>query len=368
MLTITASPQAPPEREFCPAGPLFKGVIEMIRAGVIGATGYTGYETIRLLHRHPEVEIAFVTARSDAGKRVSDLYPTPISLTFQRLEEVELSSVDVLFLALPHAAAAEVAVQALEAGTKVIDLSADFRLKDAATYAAWYHHEHPAPHLLPEAVYGLTEWAREAVRGSRLVANPGCYPTSILLGTAPLLQARLLDGVTVIADSKSGVSGAGRSAKVGSLFAEVSDNLKPYNVGHRHRHVVEIEEQMGVLASEGSGPRGLVFSPHLLPVTRGILSTIYVPMPEAWDAAQLRALYADSYADEPFVWLLPQGDTATLAHTVNTNRCAISLHPVPERGQLIIVSTIDNLVKGAAGQAVQNMNVMFGLEETLGLE
>lgn len=340
----------------------------MIRAGVIGASGYTGYETIRLLHRHPQVEIAFITARTDAGKRVSDLYPSPFAYTFQRVEEVDLASVDVLFLALPHAAAAEMAVQGLNAGAKVIDLSADFRLKDATTYEAWYSHTHPAPHLLREAVYGLTEWAREMVRTSRLVANPGCYPTSILLATAPLLQAGLLDGATVIADSKSGVSGAGRAAKVGSLFAEVSDNFKPYSIGHSHRHAVEIEQEMDALAQAGRAPRGLVFSPHLLPVTRGILSTIYVPMPDGWDAAQLRALYADTYAGEPFVWLLPQGETASLAHTVNSNRCAISLHPVPERGHLIIVSTIDNLIKGAAGQAVQNMNVMFGLDETLGLE
>ncbi len=338
----------------------------MIRAGVIGATGYTGFETIRLLDRHPEVEIAFATARSDAGKRLGALYPTPISLTLQRLDEVELGSVDVVFLALPHVAAAEVAVQALEAGTRVIDLSADFRLNDAEVYAQWYGHAHPAADLLGEAVYGLTEWARDSLPGARLVANPGCYPTSILLATAPLLQAGLLEGATVIADSKSGVSGAGRAAKVGSLFAEVSDNLKPYGIGHSHRHAVEIEQEMATLASN-SGPRGLVFSPHLLPVTRGILSTIYLPLPEGWSAVQLRSLFAERYTDEPFVWLLPEGETATLAHTVHSNRCALSLHPVPERGHLIVVSTIDNLIKGAAGQAVQNMNVMFGIDETLGL-
>ncbi|MDQ4075843.1 MAG: N-acetyl-gamma-glutamyl-phosphate reductase [Chloroflexota bacterium] len=337
----------------------------MIRAGVVGATGYTGFETIQILDRHPEVELTFATARSDAGKRLSELYPTPIELTLQPVEAVDLASVDVLFLALPHVAAADVAVQALEAGTRVIDLSADFRLRDAAVYEQWYAHRHPAPHLLSDAVYGLTEWARGPLRGAHLVANPGCYPTSILLATAPLLQAGLLEGVVIIADSKSGVSGAGRSPKVGSLFAEVSENLKPYNIGHGHRHVVEIEQEMIALAVEKT-PRGIVFSPHLLPVKRGILSTIYLPMPQGWSAAQLRALFVECYADEPFVWLLPDGTTATLAHTVHTNRCAISLHPVPEREQLILVSTIDNLVKGAAGQAVQNMNVMFGLEETAG--
>ncbi len=338
----------------------------MIRIGLVGATGYTGYETIQLLERHPQVELAFATARSDAGKRLGDLFPTPINLTLRHLDEVDLGSVEVVFLALPHVAAAEVAGRVLQAGARVIDLSADFRLKEAATYTAWYAHDHPTPHLLPEAVYGLTEWARQPLQGARLVANPGCYPTSILLATAPLLQAGLLADATVIADAKSGVSGAGRAAKVGSLFAEVSDNLKPYNIGHSHRHVAEIEQEMATLGG-AHAPRGLVFSPHLLPVTRGILSTLYLPLPDGWSAAQIHALYAECYANEPFIWLLPLGESATLAHSVHTNRCTLSLHPVPERGQLIVVSTIDNLIKGAAGQAVQNMNVMLGLEETTGL-
>lgn len=340
----------------------------MIRAGVVGATGYTGFETIRWLSRHPEVELAFATARSDAGKPLAALYPTSLDLVLRRLDEVALRAVDVLFLALPHAAAAEVAVQALEAnpGLRIVDLSADFRLRDADEYERWYRHEHPAADLLGEAVYGLTEWARDRVRAARIVANPGCYPTSILLALAPLLREGLLEGATVIADSKSGTSGAGRAAKVTSLFAEVNENLAPYSIGHSHRHVAEIEQEMARLGG-GQPPRGLVFSPHLLPVTRGILSTIYLPMPSGWSAAQLRALYEERYAGEPFVWLLPPGVHATLAHTTHTNRCALSLHPVPERDRLILVSTIDNLVKGAAGQAVQNMNVMFGLEETLGL-
>jgi N-acetyl-gamma-glutamyl-phosphate reductase len=338
----------------------------MIRAGVVGGSGYTGLELIKVLNRHPEVELAFATSRSEAGRRVSEVFPVPVSLKFRPLEEVDLSALDVLFLALPHAAAARVAVQALEAGIRVVDLSADFRLKDAGTYAAWYNHTHPAPQFLDEAVYGLTEWARESLGGTRLVANPGCYPTSILLALAPLLKEGLLDGVAVIADSKSGVSGAGRQAKVGSLFAEVADNLKPYSIGFSHRHAAEIEQELASLA-RGAGPAGLIFSPHLLPVTRGILSTIYVPMPAGWNASQLRALYSENYADEPFIWLLPEGESATLAHTVNSNRCALSLHAVPEREHLILVSTIDNLLKGAAGQAVQNMNVMFGIEETAGL-
>jgi len=339
----------------------------MITAGIIGATGYAGFETIKILDQHPEVEISFVTGRKDAGKKVSQLYPTKVDLTYQHVEEVDLSRVDVLFLALPHAAAAEMAVKALKAGTRVVDLSADFRLKDVDTYETWYKHTHPARHLLSEAVYGLTEWSRDKVSESRLVACPGCYPTSILLPTGPLLQEGLLEGVTVIADSKSGASGAGRKARIGSLYAEVNENFKPYSIGHSHRHAVEIEQEMSSMSANGKAPRGLIFSPHLLPVNRGILSTIYLPLQEGWNEEKLHDLFNDYYANEPFIWMLPAGQMATLAHSVNTNRCAISLHPVPELDQLIIVSTIDNLVKGAAGQAVQNMNVMFNIEETLGL-
>lgn len=339
----------------------------MIKAGIIGATGYTGFETIQLLERHPSVEIAFITARRDAGKQVSDLYPTPLDLTYQLVDEVDLGSVDVVFLALPHAASAEMGIKALAAGTRVVDLSADFRLKDVETYETWYNHTHPAPNLLSEAVYGLTEWARDDLRDARLVATPGCYPTSVLLALAPLLKVGLLEGATVIADSKSGISGAGRKAKIGSLYTEVSENFKPYAIGYSHRHAVEIEQEMGTLSSAGKAPRGIVFTPHLLPVKRGILSTIYAPLPSGWSGTQLHALFNETYAAEPFIWLLPLGQTASLSHSVHTNRCTISLHAVPEREQLIIVSTIDNLIKGAAGQGVQNMNVMFGLQETLGL-
>jgi N-acetyl-gamma-glutamyl-phosphate reductase len=338
----------------------------MVRVGVLGATGYTGYETIKLLARHPEMELAFATARSDAGKRLSQLYATPLDITLKHVDEVELGSADLLFLCLPHGAAQAYAAAGLAAGCRVVDLSADFRLRDAARFQQWYKDEHKHPELLAEAVYGLTEWRREEIRRARLVANPGCYPTSILLALAPLLRAGLVSQATpIIADSKSGVSGAGRSAKVGSLFAEVSENFKPYNIGHSHRHVAEIEQELGWL-SQGSVNR-VLFSPHLLPVIRGILSTIYLPLPAGWSASQLHGLYSEAYADQPFVWLLPPGETASLAHVTHTNRCALSLHPVPELQQLIIVSTIDNLIKGASGQAIQNANVMFGLAETMGL-
>ncbi|MDQ7030098.1 MAG: N-acetyl-gamma-glutamyl-phosphate reductase [Ardenticatenia bacterium] len=338
----------------------------LIRAGVVGATGYTGFELVRLLWSHPHVELVFAVSRNEAGKSLADLYATPLHVPLAAIDEADVSAVDVLFLCVPHGAAQDWAVQGLEASTVVIDLSADHRLRDPAAYRHWYGHDHQAPSLLDEAVYGLTEWAREALPAARLIANPGCYPTSILLALAPLLRAGLLDGVTVIADSKSGVSGAGRTPKLSSLFVEVNENLKPYNIGHVHRHVAEIE-QLCQLLSDGHPPAHLIFSPHLLPVSRGILSTIYVPWPDGWREGELRALYAEAYANEPFIWLLPPGQTATLAHTVHTNRCAISLHPVPDQGHLIVVSTIDNLVKGAAGQAVQNMNVRFGLDETSGL-
>lgn len=339
----------------------------MIKAGLIGATGYAGFEATQLLAHHPEVELTFITARADAGKRVSDLYPSPLKNTYQKVDEVDLSAVDVLFLALPHAASAEMAIRGLEAGTRVVDLSADFRLKDVNTYETWYKHTHPAPERLSDAVYGLTEWYREALPQTQLVATPGCYPTSVLLAVAPLLEAGLLDGATIIVDAKSGVSGAGRKAKIGNLYSEINEDLKPYGIGYRHRHAVEMEQEFTRLSQAEKAPRGVVFTPHLLPVTRGILSTIYLPLPSGWNTNQLHALYADRYTDEPFIWLQPPGKSATLRHSVRTNRCAISLHPVPEREQLIIVSTIDNLIKGAAGQAVQNMNVMFGLPETLGL-
>lgn len=337
-----------------------------MRAGVLGATGYTGLEVVRLLARHPDVELIFATARSDAGRRLCDLYPVPLDLMLGNVEQVDLAEADVVFLCLPHGESQEYARRGADAGAVVIDLSADHRLSDPERYRAWYGLEHRYPEALAGAVYGLTEWRRDAVRDASLIANPGCYPTSILLALGPLLAAGLLDGATVIADSKSGVSGAGRSPRVDSLFVEVNENLRPYNVGTAHRHVAEIEQELALLGG-ARAPAGIVFSPHLLPVSRGILSTIYVPYPAGHSEEAVRALYEEAYAREPFVWLLPDGQTASLAHVVHTNRCAISLHPVTGRDTLVMVSTIDNLVKGAAGQAVQNMNVRFGLTETAGL-
>ncbi len=333
----------------------------MVRAGVIGASGYTGYEVVRILDRHPSVEIAFATSASMAGSLLSDLYPAGPDMPLIAAEAAPLAEADVVFLCLPHGAAAPTAMAALAAGARVIDLSADFRLKSSQTYAAWYEVDHPAPELLAEAVYGLSEFARKQLPSARLVANPGCYPTSILLALRPLLLAGLAAG-TIIADSKSGVSGAGRTPRQNTHFVEVSNNFSPYKIGRAHRHLPEMEQEM--TAWQDDAP-GLIFTPHLLPVPRGILSTIYVSLKPGASEAALHELYCLAYEGEPFVKVLPRGQQASLAHVTHTNRCAIGL--TEAAGMLIVTSAIDNLVKGAAGQAVQNMNLMFGLPETAGL-
>ena len=333
----------------------------MISAGVVGASGYTGIELVRILGRHPAISLEFVTSESSAGARLTEIHAAAPPITLRALEDISFASVDIVFLCLPHGVSAPTAVRALNAGCRVVDLSADFRLHNEATYRRWYGVDHPAPALLKEAVYGLTEFARERLPGARIVANPGCYPTSILLPLRPLLDANLIVG-TVIADSKSGVSGAGRAPKQHTHFVEVADNFSPYNIGRSHRHLPEIEER---LAAWHASPPELIFSPHLLPVPRGILSTIYLPLPDGVREEDVRKHMVGAFGDEPFVVLLPPGELATLAHVNLTNRCVIGL--VQSGNTLIITSAIDNLIKGAAGQAVQNMNVMFGFPETGGL-
>lgn len=333
----------------------------MIKAGIFGASGYTGFELVKILGRHPEAEILFATSQSNAGRPLTDLFPAGPALILEGPDDVLLADCDVVFLCLPHAAAAPTAMRALESGVRVIDLSADFRLKDADIYAEWYGNEHPAPQLLDEAVYGLTEFVREALPAARLVANPGCYPTSVLLALQPALQAGAVGG-TIIADSKSGVSGAGRMPKQQTQYVEVEGNFAPYKIGRTHRHLPEMEQGLAFWQED---PPSLIFSPHLLPVPRGILSTIYVPLVDGWSERVLREQYLATYEGEPFVKVLPAGDVATLAHVTNTNRCVIGL--TTGAGVLILTSAIDNLVKGAAGQAVQNMNLMFGIKETAGL-
>jgi N-acetyl-gamma-glutamyl-phosphate reductase len=335
----------------------------MINVGIYGVTGYAGYELLRWIARHPEARVVFATSESQASKALADVYAGPLDTHLLAPDDAPLGEADVVFLGLPHGVAAGVAQRALAAGVRAIDLSADFRLRTAADYARWYSHTHPAPELLPTP-YGLPELNRAALQDTQLIANPGCYPTSVLLGIAPLLRAGALTDNTIIVDAKSGVSGAGRAPKQNTSFVEVNENLAPYSIGHTHRHVGEIEQEAARLSS-GVAPQ-IIFTPHLLPINRGILSTIYLRIPQSWTEDKARSLYAEMYANEPFIRLLPAGKLATIAHTAHTNFCTISL-TLAAPGVLILVSSIDNLVKGAAGQAIQNMNVMFGLAETTGL-
>lgn len=337
----------------------------MINVGIFGATGYAGIELVELLLNHPMVEVRFVTSESAAGRLLSSIHPQAPDWTLIPSEEAPLDQVEAVFLCLPHAASAATAVRARQAGCRVIDLSADFRLKDVAAYEKWYKVDHPQPEWLAEAVYGLTEHAREALREADIVACPGCYPTSILLPLIPLVKNRAVDhGGTIIADSKSGVSGGGRKANMLYHFVEVADNMTPYALGQNHRHWVEMAEQLGRYGN-GATPT-LVFSPHLMAIPRGILSTIYVPLAEGWDLARVRELFESDYGTEPFIKLLPAGEAATIAHVVRSNRCAIGLTETAGR-LLIITAAIDNITKGSSGQAVQNFNVMYGLPETTGL-
>jgi len=352
----------------------------MIKAGIAGVTGYTGIELYRLLRAHPAAQVSWLTSESSAGQRLSDVFPCPWEDPLVKLEDAPLDAVDVVFLCLPHAASISAVAQVRAAGTRAIDLSADFRLHSAAAYRQWYGLAHNQPLLLAEAVYGLPELHRARIAAAGLIANPGCYPTSIILALAPMARAGWLRG-QVIADSKSGVSGAGRQAKLSNSFVEVNENFAPYNIGYSHRHIAEMEQELWQVTnaqpaasstpadaiSSPAQPFTLLFSPHLLPVSRGILSTLYVSLPPEVTPAAVRAAFAAAYATEPFIHLLPEGQLASLHHVVHSNRCAISLTFVPGNNTLIITSVIDNLLKGASGQAVQNMNCMYGLDETLGL-
>ncbi len=334
----------------------------MLSAGVVGATGYTGYELIQLIARHPQARLAWATSESSAGKRISDLYPTPDDTRLIHFDDAPLSQADVVFFCLPHAASMEAVARARSAGVRAIDLSADFRLPDPQVYEHWYNTPHTQTDLLKTAVYGLCEVNRGAIGGAELVANPGCYPTSVNLGLWPLARAGVL-GPRIIADSKSGVSGAGRKLRLSSHFVEINENMVPYSIGYAHRHIAEMELILGQHIPDVA----ITFSPHLIPVNRGILSTLYVTLDPDLKEEDVREIYQDAYADEPFIHLLPSGQTATLRHTVHSNRVAIGVTPLPRPGQWIITASEDNLLKGASGQAVQNMNLMFGLDETAGL-
>ncbi|MCY1419056.1 N-acetyl-gamma-glutamyl-phosphate reductase [compost metagenome] len=337
----------------------------MIKVGIVGGTGYTGVELLRLLAQHPEVRVEVITSRSEEGVKVADMYPNLRGhydhLAFSVPDAQKLGACDVVFFATPHGVAHALAGELLASGTRVIDLSADFRLQDADEWAKWYGQPHGAPELLPEAVYGLPEVNREAIKSARLIAVPGCYPTATQLGFIPLLEAGLADTANLIADCKSGVSGAGRGAKVGSLFCEAGESMAAYSV-KGHRHLPEISQG---LRRAAKGDVGLTFVPHLTPMIRGIHATLYARVADR--KVDLQKLFEERYANEPFVDVMPAGSHPETRSVRGANVCRIAVHR-PQGGDLVVVlSVIDNLVKGASGQAVQNMNILFGLEERLGL-
>ncbi|HPF60058.1 MAG TPA: N-acetyl-gamma-glutamyl-phosphate reductase [Candidatus Competibacteraceae bacterium] len=337
----------------------------MIKAGIVGGTGYTGVELLRLLAAHPDVELSVITSRGEKGTKVGELFPNlrrRTDLAFVEPDDALLKDCDVVFFATPNGTAMKSVPMLLEAGVKVIDLAADFRLQLTGEWEQWYGMPHACPDLLTEAVYGLPEVNREAIRGARLVANPGCYPTAVQLGFLPLLEAGVVDPQSLIADAKSGVSGAGRKAEVGILLCEASDNFKAYNV-LAHRHLPEIRQG---LTSVANSPVTLVFAPHLVPMIRGIHATLYATLTDS--SVDLQALFEQRYASEPFVDVLPPKSHPETRSVRGSNQCRLAVHR-PQNGKTVVVlSVIDNLVKGAAGQAVQNMNLMFGLLESTGLD
>lgn len=340
----------------------------MLKVAIVGASGYTGLELIRILHCHPEVAVTCLTSEQSAGRKISDIFPTlrgRCDLVLENLEPVRVAGkADLIFTALPHKAAMEVVPTFLKLGRRVIDLSADYRLSDPEVYGAWYE-PHLNPANLKKAVYGLPEVRRAKIRGARLVANPGCYPTSIILGLTPLLKKGLINTGDIIADSASGVTGAGRAAKVDSLYCEVNEGFRAYGVGGVHRHTPEIEQELSLLAGE---PLVITFTPHLVPMDRGILSTVYATPRTATTTEKLVRLYQEYYKGEPFVRVLPPGTLPSTAFVRGSNFCDIAPLVDQRTGRIIVVSAIDNLVKGASGQAVQNMNIVCRFPESMGLE
>ena len=338
----------------------------MIKVGIVGGTGYTGVELLRLLAAHQEVEIQAITSRSEKGLPVADMYPNlrgHLDLAFSEPDMAVLKKCDLVFFATPNGIAMTMAEELLNAGVKVIDLAADFRIKDIAEWSKWYGMEHTCPDLVAKAVYGLPEVNRADIKQAQLIANPGCYPTAVQLGLLPLIEKGLIETNNLIADAKSGVSGAGRTAAVGTLQAESSENFKAYGVAG-HRHLPEIKQG---LALANNADVGLTFVPHLVPMIRGIHATCYATLKDKNSAEQLQSLYEKYYADEVFVDVMPAGSFPETRSVKGANHCRIALHVPQEGNTVVILSVIDNLVKGAAGQAVQNMNIMFGLNENAGL-
>jgi N-acetyl-gamma-glutamyl-phosphate reductase len=336
----------------------------MIRIGIVGGTGYTGVELLRLLAQHPEADVRAITSRKDAGTPVAQMFPSlrgRYDLAFTDPKDADLAGCNVVFFATPHGVAMAQARELLSAGVRIIDLAADFRLQDPQLFERWYKMPHACPDLLREAVYGIPEINREAIRKARIVGNPGCYPTAVQLGFLPLLEAGLVDTQHLIADCKSGVSGAGRKAELSLAFAEASDNFAAYGVAG-HRHAPEIVQ--GLNRASRDAVR-LVFTPHLTPMIRGIFATLYAPLRDR--DADLQKLYEKRYAGEPFVDVMPAGSQPDTRSVRASNMLRIAVHRPPDSDLALVLAVEDNLVKGAAGQAIQNMNLMFGLPETAGL-
>ena len=337
-----------------------------LNIAIVGATGYTGLELARILLQHPEAKITAITSERSAGEIFSKVFPAYQGKLDLKLEALNPSSIadraDLIFLGLPHHEAMEAAKAFREKKKVVIDLSADFRLQESSVYEKWYG-PHVAKDLLKEAVYGLPELYREKIRKADLIANPGCYPTTNILALAPLLKSKAIHLDSIVCDSKSGTSGAGRTAKTDSLFCEVNESIKTYGVG-KHRHTPEIEQELSALAGEAVA---IIFTPHLIPMDRGILSTIYAKPKEKMSAEKLHALFTDFYKGEPFVKVKPLGDFPATRDVRFTNACHLGLHYDARTDRILVVSVIDNLVKGASGQAVQNMNLRFGFAETTAL-
>ncbi len=343
----------------------------MIKVGIVGGSGYTGVELLRLLSRHPEVELTAITSRGDAGTRVDEMFPSLrgiVDLSFTAPDQSDLKSCDVVFFATPHGVAMSHAKELLDAGVRIIDLAADFRLKDTAEFEKWYKMPHSCPDILAEAVYGLVEINREAIKGARVIGLPGCYPTSVQLGFAPLLKREtpMVNEAALIADCKSGVSGAGRRAAVGSLFAESSDNFHAYGV-KGHRHLPEIVQGLKAITGN-TRDIGLTFVPHLTPMIRGIHSTLYASIAPGFENVDYQKLYEEFYKDDPFVDVMPAGSHPETRSVRSSNYLRIAVHRQMGGNTLIILVVEDNLVKGAAGQGVQCMNLMFGFDESTGLK
>jgi N-acetyl-gamma-glutamyl-phosphate reductase len=335
----------------------------MIKVGIVGGTGYTGIELLRILARHPGCELVAITSRKEAGTAVANIFPSLrgiVDLAYADPTKADLRSCDVVFFATPNTVAMGEANTLVKAGVRIVDLSADFRIRDAAVWEKWYKVRHTAPELLSQAVYGLPEANRDKIKKARLVANPGCYPTAVQLGLLPLLDTGAVDVGHLIADAKSGVSGAGKRTEEHLLFSEAADNFKAYGVSG-HRHWPEILQGLDAAAGRSVG---LTFVPHLVPMIRGIHATLYARIAKA---ADFQRLYEDRYRNEPFVDVLPGGSEPDTRSVRAANTCRIAIHRPHEGDTLVVLSVIDNLVKGASGQAVQNMNIMFGLDETTGL-